>query len=57
MIIICWHSLGFLINFRQPQDNSYLFFEESTVCAASGIFFCFLHRFLIFNINFDIYFH
>lgn len=32
-----------------------IFFEESTVCAASGIFFTF--NTLIFNINFDIYFY
>lgn len=36
MIIICWHSLGFLINFRQPQDNSYLF-EESTFATRSKV--------------------
>lgn len=54
MIIICWHSLGFLINFRQPQDNSYLFLKKVPF-APQAVFFLLLTS--IFNINFDIYFY
>ena len=41
MIIICWHSLGFLINFRQPQDNSYLFRRKYRLRRKRYIFFDF----------------
>ena len=54
MIIICWHSLGFLINFRQPQDNSYLFLKKVPFAPQAVYFFAFTS---IFNINFDIYFY
>ena len=45
---------GFLINFRQPQDNSYLFLKKVPFAPQTVYF---LPLILIFNINFDIYFY
>lgn len=47
-------SCGFLINFRQSQDNSYLFLKKVPF-APQAVFFLLLTS--IFNINFDIYFY
>lgn len=54
MIIICWHSCGFLLNIRQPQDNSHLFLSNYRLRRKRYIFLIFTP---IFNIKYDIHFH